>query len=332
MPGSPPMRARSSLSPPPAALWPHRRRFHCQSAGAPHEIELERDILRCPVGVRFGAHPDHAVAQAALQRAERLSFQAVERIAGRMTLRDRIAGQALAPIVIVALTAGETELALAAIKQRTAGVEKLDHAIRRDADRDAARLPPHVGGEREQLLALVRERWRLLLLGAADIDALLEINRPAARRIKGRITRGNAFHARPRVAVAVGARLVGRTRLGVPQRLAVEHPERARVGGVVVLHRLGLAAHEVVSRAALAGGNLGGKCRRRRAGERGTEQQERAPDHSTVIVADSVTEKPLSPVHVNSSLPLSVATVWKVMNGLAAIAACSSALKISSPL
>jgi hypothetical protein len=43
-------------------------------------------------------------------------------------------------------------------------------------------------------------------------------------------------------------------------------------------------------------------------------------DHSTVILICSVAEKPLSPVHFSSMVPLSVATVWKVMNGLAAMA------------
>ena len=39
-----------------------------------------------------------------------------------------------------------------------------------------------------------------------------------------------------------------------------------------------------------------------------------------MIFASSVTENPLSPVQVNASVPLSVATVWNVTNGFAAIA------------
>src|SRR5262249_5124329 len=57
-----------------------------------------------------------------------------------------------------------------------------------------------------------------------------------------------------------------------------------------------------------------------------------ARDHSTVIFADAVSWKPLSPVHSKSIVPLAVATVKKLRNGLAAIAGCRSALKISSPL
>ena len=51
-----------------------------------------------------------------------------------------------------------------------------------------------------------------------------------------------------------------------------------------------------------------------------------------MIEAEAVSEKPLSPIHSNSNLPLSVAVVKKVMNGLAAIAGNRSARKISVPL
>ena len=54
--------------------------------------------------------------------------------------------------------------------------------------------------------------------------------------------------------------------------------------------------------------------------------------HSTVMEADAVSENPWSPIHSNSNFPLSVATVKKLMNGLAAIAGNRSARKISTPL
>jgi hypothetical protein len=47
--------------------------------------------------------------------------------------------------------------------------------------------------------------------------------------------------------------------------------------------------------------------------------------------AEAVSLKPLSPIHSNSNLPLSVATVKKVTKGLAAIAGNRSARKISTP-
>jgi hypothetical protein len=45
-----------------------------------------------------------------------------------------------------------------------------------------------------------------------------------------------------------------------------------------------------------------------------------ATTHSTAIFAVAVSSIPLSPVHRNSSVPLSVATVWNMMNGFAEMA------------
>src|SRR5262249_32757923 len=118
---------------------------------------------------------------------------------------------------------------------------------------------------------------------------------------------------------------------------------------------LGVAAEVGVARAALVERDLGGEER----GAEGEEQQRRvgkgakrrahAADtavgtlrfahptgprvfHSTVIFAEPVSWKPLSPVHSKSMVPFRVATVWKLTNGLAAMAGNRSARKISSPL
>ena len=99
-----------------SGLRPHRRRFDLEAAGAPHQVELELDVLRRPVGIGLRPHSDHAVAQPPLQRAEALPFQPIERIAVRVRLRDRRGGEFLAPVVVVALRAGEVELALALLK------------------------------------------------------------------------------------------------------------------------------------------------------------------------------------------------------------------------
>ena len=74
--------------------------------------------------------------------------------------------------------------------------------------------------------------------------------RPEAASI-GRIARRDALHAGLGVAVAVGAGFAGAAGLGAPQRLAVEHRQHAGIAGVVVLHRLVVAAHVLVGRAAL---------------------------------------------------------------------------------
>ncbi len=202
----------------------------------------------------------------------------------------------LPPVVVVAQGAGEVELALAAIEGFPAGFEERP-GTRVDCrlDRKPPRLARDIGGEREQLLALVGERRRFLPLGAAGVDALLEVHRPAAGGIESGVARRDALHARAGVSMAAGTREAGGAGLRLPQRLAVEHPQRARVGRVVVLDGARLARHELVARTALFRRNLGGG--RRSAGElekeaggregQGTHAGARA--HSTRIEAISVT-------------------------------------------
>src|SRR5690606_17866783 len=132
---------------------------------------------------------------AALQRAERLPFQAVERIAGGMPLRQGDASELLAPVVVVALGAGEIELALAAGKD---GAPALDDGLEPRvvaADGKPARLAADESGEREQVLALACELRRPLSLGTADVDAAGKVDRRPAPGVVGRIARGNALHA-----------------------------------------------------------------------------------------------------------------------------------------
>src|SRR5262249_61867798 len=114
------------------------------------------------------------------------------------------------------------------------------------------------------------------------------------------------------------------------ERWGVEHRQHAGIGGVVILHGARVARHELVARFSIGERNLAG--RRRGAQHGGRENDSRCRPHSTVILTDSVAVKPLSPVHSKLSVPLSVATVEKVRNGLAAMAGNSSARKISCPL
>src|SRR6202158_1095863 len=169
------------------------------------------------------------------------------------------------------------------------------------------------------------------MVRAAQIDALLQIDGTADSLFEGGIARGDALHAGACVVMAIGAGLARRAGLVLPQGFAVEHPQHAGIGGVVVLHCLGFRRHETESGAALAWCDFVG------ANGRGRNQQRRDNDgasrsHSTVIEAEAVSEKPLSPMHSKSNLPLSVATVKKVMKGFAAIAGNRSARKISIPL
>src|SRR5262249_47413606 len=93
-------------------LRPDRWSFDRHAVGARHQIELERDQLRRAIIVSLRADAGNAAAQAAFQRAERLPLQPVLGIAGRMSLRDCRSGKALVPVVVVAIGAGEVELAL----------------------------------------------------------------------------------------------------------------------------------------------------------------------------------------------------------------------------
>src|SRR5215510_5678295 len=105
-----------------------------------------------------------------------------------MRLRNGRAREFLLPIVVVTLRAGEIELALPAIEHGTAGLEEWPRAlVDREIGRDAARLPRHIGVEREQIFPFERQRRRLLALGTANVDLLVEIDRPPTCRVESRI-------------------------------------------------------------------------------------------------------------------------------------------------
>src|SRR5260221_11038616 len=94
------------------------------------------------------------VAKPPLERPQALPLQAVQRVSGRVRLRDDPAGEALAPVVVVALGAGEVELALAAMEGLPAGLGKrLAPRVDPDAARQAARVPRHARAERARVIA-----------------------------------------------------------------------------------------------------------------------------------------------------------------------------------
>src|SRR5262249_31907232 len=149
-----------------------------------------------------------------LQRTQRLPFQPVERIAGGVALRDRRSGKALVPIVVVAIGAGEIELALPlAVEGAALGDEGFELRVGTGLDPAAARLPGDKGGERQEVAALEGERRRLLVVGTAQVDALLEIDGTSQRLVEGRITCGDALHAGGGVAMTIGASLLRRAGL-----------------------------------------------------------------------------------------------------------------------
>src|SRR5262247_1408672 len=107
-----------------------------------------------------------------------------------MSLRDDAAGKLFAPVVVVTLRATHIDLPAALSEQLAAGLEEARKPlVARRRDRHAARLPADIGGEREQIAAFERQRRCLLVFGAAQVDALLEIDRAVARRAECRVAR-----------------------------------------------------------------------------------------------------------------------------------------------
>src|SRR5207244_3756824 len=126
--------------------------------------ELELDQFRRAEIIGLRPYACHAGPQAALQRAERLPFQPIKRIAGGVSLRDRRSRQPLVPDLLVAVAAGEVELALPlGVEGAPFGNKWLELRIGGGFDRAAARLLRDEGGDCQQIAALKGKRRRLLM-------------------------------------------------------------------------------------------------------------------------------------------------------------------------
>src|SRR3954464_5322525 len=93
-------------------------RFDRHAARPFHQVELERDVFGGSVAERLSAYARDAIAEAALQRSRRLPFEPIQRVSGRMRLRDRRGGQMPASMLVVAFRAGEIQLAHALREER----------------------------------------------------------------------------------------------------------------------------------------------------------------------------------------------------------------------
>jgi hypothetical protein len=99
-----------------------------------------------------------------------------------MGLGYRRAAEFLPPIVVVALRAGQVQPSLPALENFPGGIdEPRGLRIVRDDDRLFLGLMRDICGQRQQILALERQGRRPLPIPAAQIDALLQIDRPAER-------------------------------------------------------------------------------------------------------------------------------------------------------
>src|SRR5260221_13360910 len=120
-------------------LGPHGRGLDLHPPRPPHQEKLQIDELGGAEVGHLRADAGEAVAQPPLERPQALPLQAVQRVSGRARLRDDAAGDALAPVVVVALGAGVVELALAALEGFPTGPEKrIAPRVDQDADRQAA--------------------------------------------------------------------------------------------------------------------------------------------------------------------------------------------------
>ena len=121
-----------------------------------------------------------------------------------------------------------------------------------DGHRHAAGLVFDVGGHGEQRVRLPVPGRGLHVLGAAEVDPLLQIDRLAGRRVIPGITGADALHSFLGAAVAARAGLAGRP-LGLrPSLRPILDPKERGVDIIVVLNGAGLRFSVLV-----AGGRAG---------------------------------------------------------------------------
>jgi len=143
-----------------------------------------------------------------VQRADIVPFEAVGRVAGAGAVADGVAAQFLADEAVMALLAGQVELALPALEEGLAGlVIGFGRAVGLHIDRQAARQRAEIGGHRQKLGALIAEGGLSLALDTALLDAVFEVEQLAGGRIDLRVMRRGAAQALLRVGMAGGAGL-----------------------------------------------------------------------------------------------------------------------------
>src|ERR1700730_1054843 len=195
----------------------HRGGIHRHAAGPLHQVEFEGDGLRSAIFEGLRAHAGHAAAQSALQRAEALPFEAIDRVTGRVPLRNYAAGEALAPVVVVALAARQVQLTFTLAEQFFAQIEKRAQlGACGYRDRQATRLTGDKRGQREQVLAFPSQWLGPLMLGAAAVDPLLQIERASQDGVERRVAGGDSFHAGHGIAMTILTGPRGDTRFSRP--------------------------------------------------------------------------------------------------------------------
>src|SRR2546426_6962170 len=283
-----------------ASLAPHGGRFDRQPVGAPDEEQLKLAHRVGAVRRQLGVQAEHAGPDAALERTHLLPLQAISRVAVRLPLAQRLGAQVVAPVLLVAVRAGEIHLAAARVIRFSANVQLLSRWI--DLDRHASRLVCDIGSEREQLVRLVRERLSVPDLGFQRDD-------PAV--LHRRVARRHALHRN----------MAGRAFLREQLRPLV-HPQHAWVLRVARLQAADFFAGEFKARAILRFG--------RARNQRGENQIFPHEETTRCVLAAPCTSSSSS--HQKSRSPDCVARRKKRRNGLAAMPVLSVARKTSMPL
>ena len=114
-------------------------------------------------------------------------------------------------------------------------------------------------GQGEQGVRVGRQISLSLILGATTANPLRQANRPAEGSVIGRIARRHTGHGSwvPMAGSAGSLPLL-------PQRLALLHPEKARIGGIIILHGARSGAGIDITAVPLAGQDTAGQQQQQR--------------------------------------------------------------------
>ena len=182
-----------------------------------------------------------------MQGTEGLPFETIGRKAGAVTLTDRVAAKFLAPIFVMALGAGEVELAPPGVEIILAPrIPVCRRAFDIDRDRLAACKVCDIGRQREEVIALIGERRAILIAFAAKIDPAFNIDEPAALLIDLWVMGRRACQRAGALGMTVATGICDPVRL-LEQRFAPVDPEKAGIGEVIVLKGLRLRLQEGVT-------------------------------------------------------------------------------------
>ena len=88
----------------------HPRCLQRHSGRTLHQVSLQIEEFAAAVWVGFGTHRCHAAAQTALQAADRLPFETIDRVTSRVALRNGVATQAFASEPVVTVATAQVDL------------------------------------------------------------------------------------------------------------------------------------------------------------------------------------------------------------------------------